>query len=219
MASYNELVDDLCRYTGREPEQDLSFAAAIPKFFENAQRRIATEIDLSGLHGEQGPTDFVPGSTLIVRPENAFTINYVEVRFTGGSFRPLRGTTLAWLKAWREFQAGRQLPRYYALYDHNNLYVAPVPDGNMQYRLGFRRIDDFLGPAVSSSYLSRSHPELVMAAAMVEAVMFGKEDRAENQTELAKWEGAYQQRKAAAIANEVTSNLSAILIGAQVKQT
>lgn len=218
MATYDELAADLPRHVNRDFTQDVEFAAAIPRFFENAQRRIAHEIDFSGLHDET-TGDFVDGSTLIPRPQDAFTINYVEARFSGQNWSPLRARAINFLKSWREFQSVRARPRYWALFDHNNLYVAPVPTSGLEYRIGYRRIDDYLGPATQSSYLARAHPDLLLDAVIIEAVKFGKEDREENQAELKKWEASYQQRKAAAIANEIMSGLGATEVGTQVQQS
>ena len=217
MATYDELASDLPRFVDRDPDQDIAWAAAVPRFFENAQRRIAREFNVAGLHTEI-TGEFVAGSTLIPRPEDEITINYVEAWVDNGTRRLLRARPLNFVKAWREFQTARDLPRYYALYDNNDLSVIPIPDVNMEYRIGYRRISNWLGPAVQSSYLSRAQPDLLLDAVIVEAVQFGKEDSAENQAELAKWEASYQRRKAAASANEIFTGLGATEAGVQVRQ-
>jgi hypothetical protein len=212
MATYDELLAELPNFVDRDYVQDAKFAASVPRFFDSAQRRIVREVNLTAFHRETAVADFTPGGALVPRPADAVTFVYFEVRASSAEsaeWMQIKWANVGFVKEYRTFTSSRALPRYVCLFDASNLAVAPNPDTGHQYRIGYRAIDAFLGPAVQTNLLSLRYPDLLLHALILEAVKFGKEDKAENQAELAKWEAAYGQIKRAAVANEIASGAAA----------
>lgn len=207
MGAYTDLKDDVARWLGRDRESDLDLEAALDRLLKNAQLRVAREFEFVVWNAEESIT-CSPASPLVPRSTASIGLVALEVRTPASSvYSALKERDLAWVRAWWPNQAATGKPRYFALADNDEFFLAPTPDVGYVLRHTFRRIPPYLSSAAEDNEMSARFYDALLAAAVREGADFSQEDRREDLRNRA--EDRFQQIKAAAGKNELARNNAA----------
>lgn len=216
--TYTTLVDDLRREMGRDTN-DTDFTAHLDTIFDEAERRVARELNLSDLHTETTGSLTINVNTL-TRPQNVTAIEYLEVRITSTSWRRLKERPAAWVKEFWPDPTLTGPPRYFGLLNKTQFIVGPTPDAAYPYKLGHRKHDPavFLSGSVATNVLTEEYPDLLLAALCERAARFARFDKAEADALQGKWEATYQNLKRGVVGVETAEGTSSFEAGTNVEQ-
>lgn len=153
---------------------EASFVSNLPVFVRNAETRIYGVLQPPTVQAEQGGTFISPVAT-ITKPPGYRAAN--EFRYVAGGrtvFLLQKDPTFL-REAFPTTAAGA--PRYYADINETQLLVAPAPDSNYSYTLGYNRLPESITVAIGgTSWLGENYEQLLLYASLVEAATFMKEE-------------------------------------------
>tara|TARA_R100001440_G_scaffold15634_1_gene26522 strand:- start:26 stop:697 length:672 start_codon:yes stop_codon:yes gene_type:complete len=176
MTTYSELVTQIRDYT--ETSSDVLSDVIINDFIEHAEKRIFRDVDLDIYRSYQYATltqgvPFVslPGANLgqlaFIRsaqiyaqddPERYY-LYQKDVTFMN-EYWPNRDTT--------------SLPKYYAMWDQDTIYLAPTPNSAYNIELALNKQEDGLSSSNTSNWVSTNAPKVLLYATLCEAFRFLK---------------------------------------------
>ena len=176
MTTYSELVTQIRDYT--ETSSDVLTDIIVNDFIEHAEKRIFRDVDLDIYRSYQYATltqgvPFVslPGANLgqlaFIRsaqiyaqddPERYY-LYQKDVTFMN-EYWPNRDTT--------------SLPKYYAMWDQDTIYLAPTPNTAYNIELALNKQEDGLSSSNTSNWVSTNAPKVLLYATLCEAFRFLK---------------------------------------------
>lgn len=181
--TYNEFVTAITAILVYETETvdgvvaptDPDVVAILPRLIEYAEGRLHRDLDLLVSRKVFGAGVFIVGGRAISAPPDLISVISLACvtpssagSVEAGVRNVLQRLSLEFLEVmWPRSASRTGVPRYYASLDNATFIVAPSPD--QAYRLEWRYI--FRPTALSSSntttYLSLTYPDLMIAAAMI----------------------------------------------------
>ena len=178
--TYTELLQKIRDYT--EVDANVLTSTILDGIIENAEFRIFRDID-SDNNRRYATANLVTNdrfrSAQIVdsdgssEPDNREFLQYRDTSFMS-EFNPTGGTGV---------------PKYYSLWDEQNIVVAPTPDATYEIQLNYILKPDGWSSTVPTTYLRLQFPNGLLYACLVEAFSFlkGPNDL------LQLYEGRYKQ--------------------------
>ena len=176
MTTFAELQTQIRDYT--ETSSDVLTDIIVNDFIEHAEKRIFRDVDLDIYRSYQYATltqgvPFVslPGANLgqlafirsaqIYDPADPvrYYIYQKDVTFMN-EYWPNRDTT--------------SLPKYYAMWDQDTIYLAPTPNTAYNIELALNKQEDGLSSSNTTTWVSTNAPKVLLYACLVEAFRFLK---------------------------------------------
>ena len=170
----------------------------IQTFIAQAEARIYR--DLRVIDMEKALSGTLTNNTL------AIPADYLELKeayiSTSSGFQPLERVDLWWMRQRYPTQTSQQAPFYIAR-EAQNFVVAPYPDQNYTVAgLYYARLPA-LSPTNTTNWLITKNPDLILAAALIEAATYLMDE-----TGVPYWEQRYTQIAQAVMTREVRERYS-----------
>lgn len=186
MVAYAELVTRLQNYT---EDPDSEFSDEIDTIIENAELRIARDLEVDGFDAmtEREDGSMSTGDREITKP--SAVISTVQFNIVNGTTRPvLQKRPESFLNYFWPDRTATDVPRYYADLDETKWVVAPTPDDTYTYEIETKQRITGLSSGTTTTWISTQHPDLLFFACLVEGEIFHT-----NPDDLTLYEARYQQ--------------------------
>lgn len=182
--TYNSLIEDIRNYLERgfSLETDAQVFNQIPRFITLAQRRIARDLKVEGLI-RVVTTSMLAGVSVYPKPDR--WRKTISIRYSG---RVLNIRSYEYLRNYWPNPADTGSPEFYADYDYANWLIAPTPATPGVFEILYYEQPALLGDDQSTNWLTEFAPDLLQYAALMEAMLFLKNDE-----RVALFAGQYQQ--------------------------
>jgi hypothetical protein len=208
MSNYNTLQTEIARFAERDITTDVEFVASLDRFISNAEKRIYDECPFT-LFNEQVDGVMTANSPFVPRPTGMKRSGTMMVNVGSSGFKQIYARTRTYIaEFWPNQNATSDIkpPRYWAPYDATTLIVAPTPRFGYAYRVLYQGDLQPLSSSNETSALTTDHYDMLLAATLVEAFRYSQEDQSAMMAE--RYEGQYQQIKAAAVVNDLGMSIS-----------
>jgi len=169
--TYSTLVQAIKDYTDNT---ETTFVSQIDQFITNAEQRILMEVQLpvfrknvSGTLSQDNkylglPADFLaPFSLSVVSSNNYYFLINKDVNFLQEAYPDL---------------TEKARPQYYAIFNDNNLLVAPMPDVDYSMEFHYVYSPDGMSPTTTTTWLGTNAPDALLYGCLLEAYIFMKGD-------------------------------------------
>ena len=134
MSEYSDLKSKVISFA--ESSTDVVDDTVMNYLLENAQQRIAREIDLDFLRKTE-KLNFKASDPYKKLPVNIAVLRHVH--FLDGQNRVfLENRDLSYCIEYNSNRTTTGKPKYYAKYDQNTLYIAPTPSTNYTVEIGIK---------------------------------------------------------------------------------
>ena len=194
MSEYSDLKSKVISFA--ESSTDVVDDTVMNYLLENAQQRIAREIDLDFLRKTEelsfkaeDPYKKLPLNTAVLR----------HVHFLDGQNRVfLENRDLSYCIEYNSNRTITGKPKYYAKYDQNTLYIAPTPSTNYTIEIGYTvkptadEPETLLSSSSPYSWISKNAVNILFYATMAELLVFLKGPPEMLQVYEGKYQGAMQ---------------------------
>ena len=194
MSEYSDLKSKVISFA--ESSTDVVDDTVMNYLLENAQQRIAREIDLDFLRKTEelsfkaeDPYKKLPLNTAVLR----------HVHFLDGQNRVfLENRDLSYCIEYNRNRTITGKPKYYAKYDQNTLYIAPTPSTNYTIEIGYTvkptadEPETLLSSSSPYSWISKNSVNILFYATMAELLVFLKGPQEMLQIYEGKYQGAMQ---------------------------
>jgi len=173
--TYSELVDKIRNYT--EVDSNVLTSSIINGFIEDAEFRIFREVD-SDNNRRYDTAKLIAGQRFIGRPAGLLVVRSAQIVDSDGTastnnrdFLQYRDTSFM-----SEFNPKENtgVPKYYSLWDEQNIVVAPTPNATYTIQLNYILKDAGLSSTNTTTYISQNFPNGLLYACLVEAYGFLK---------------------------------------------
>jgi hypothetical protein len=168
--TYDNLVTTIEQYLERN---DAAVVSQIPVFITLAEFEIAQQIKTLGqIEVAQGVMSI--GNPIIQKPARWRKTVSMSVT-SGGEKTPVFLRKYEYLTNYNA-QSASGLPKYYADYDYDNWFVAPVPDQSYQFEvLVYQRLQP-LSSTNQTNWITNNAPNAMLFGALLQAVIYLKDD-------------------------------------------
>jgi hypothetical protein len=168
--TYDSLVTTIEQYLERN---DAAVVDQIPVFITLAEFEIAQQIKTLGqIEVAQGVMSI--GNPIIQKPARWRKTVSMSVT-SGGEKTPVFLRKYEYLTNYNA-QSTSGLPKYYADYDYDNWFVAPVPDQSYQFEvLVYQRLQP-LSSTNQTNWITNNAPNAMIFGALLQAVIYLKDD-------------------------------------------
>jgi hypothetical protein len=168
--TYDNLVTTIEQYLERN---DAAVVSQIPVFITLAEFEIAQQIKTLGqIEVAQGVMSV--GNPIIQKPARWRKTVSMSVT-SGGEKTPVFLRKYEYLTNYNA-QSTSGLPKYYADYDYDNWFVAPVPDQSYQFEvLVYQRLQP-LSSTNQTNWITNNAPNAMLFGALLQAVIYLKDD-------------------------------------------
>ena len=168
--TYDNLVTTIEQYLERN---DAAVVSQIPVFITLAEFEIAQQIKTLGqIEVAQGVMSV--GNPIIQKPARWRKTVSMSVT-SGGEKTPVFLRKYEYLTNYNA-QSTSGLPKYYADYDYDNWFVAPVPDQSYQFEvLVYQRLQP-LSSTNQTNWITNNAPNAMIFGALLQAVIYLKDD-------------------------------------------
>jgi hypothetical protein len=186
--TYDSLVSDIESYLERT---DADTVAQIPRFIMLAENTLATELKILGF---QIPVigSFAINQPTISKPaywKDTISFNYTDA--SGNRVEILPRSYEYCRNYWPNSNSSGS-PRFYADYNFDNFLIVPTPSAAFNFELVYHARLQPLDSSHQTNWLTMNAPQLLLAASMVEAFTWTKNDDG-----LGKWQPKYDRALAA----------------------
>ena len=188
--TYTELVQKIRDYT--EVDANVLTSTIIDGFIENAEFKILREVD-SDNNRRYDTANLITSQRFIGRPAGLLIVRSAQIVDSDGSSQPnnrdfLQFRDTSFMSEFNPTEA-TGVPKYYSLWDEQNIVVAPTPDATYEIQLNYILKDPGLSATNTTTYISKNFPNGLLYACLVEAFSFlkGPNDL------LQLYEGKYKQ--------------------------
>ena len=188
--TYTELVQKIRDYT--EVDANVLTSTIIDGFIENAEFKILREVD-SDNNRRYATANLITSDRFISRPAGLLIVRSAQIIDSDGSSQPnnrdfLQYRDTSFMSEFNPTEA-TGVPKYYSLWDEQNIVVAPTPDATYTIQLNYILKDPGLSATNTTTYISKYFPNGLLYACLVEAFSFlkGPNDL------LQLYEGKYKQ--------------------------
>lgn len=182
--TYTSLVTDMESYLERK---DANAIAQIPRFIMLAENTLATELKILGFQ------DVVTGvfpTTQNTIPKPAYWRDNISFNYTDatGNRVELLPRSYEYCRNFWPNPTLKDVPRFYADYNFDNFLIVPTPSTALNFEMLYHARIQPLDATNSTNWLTKNAPQLLLSAAMIEALTWTK-----NSTELQKWQAKYDR--------------------------
>jgi hypothetical protein len=168
--TYDELVTNIRNYT--EVDANVFSNAVINTFITMAENRILRDIDLDVFKLEVVGS-MTSGNKFLAAPSDILTHRYMLITSgTNQIFLDFRDTSF--MKEYWPNSASTGTPKYYSVWNENTFYVAPTPNSNVSFELGYIYRPAQLSPATPTTWISTNAPEALLYACLIQAYSYTK---------------------------------------------
>jgi len=173
--TYTELVQKIRDYT--EVDANVLTSTIIDGFIENAEFKILREVD-SDNNRRYATANLITSDRFISRPAGLLIVRSAQIIDSDGSSQPnnrdfLQYRDTSFMSEFNPTEA-TGVPKYYSLWDEENIVVAPTPDATYTIQLNYILKDPGLSATNTTTYLSQNFPNGLLYACLVEAYGFLK---------------------------------------------
>lgn len=188
--TYATLTDSVKAYLERD---DTHLVDEIPLFIMLGQRRICRDLKILG------QKVLISGTVTISQPVIQKAAQWLNNAYCLMS--PLATPTQPVHLLERSYEFCRQywpdatavgFPKYYCDRDFQNWYLAPTPDHNYAYEIGYFETPTLIDETHDTNWLTQNAPEIVLYATLLETAPYLKDD-----DRVPVWKTAYDQAKEA----------------------
>ena len=173
--TYTELVQKIRDYT--EVDANVLSSTIIDGFIENAEFKILREVD-SDNNRRYATANLITSDRFISRPAGLLIVRSAQIVDSDGSSQPNNRDFLQFRDTsfMSEFNPTEAIgvPKYYSLWDEQNIVVAPTPDATYTIQLNYILKDPGLSATNTTTYISQNFPNGLLYACLVEAYGFLK---------------------------------------------
>ena len=188
--TYTELLQKIKDYT--EVDSNVFTSTILDGIIENAEFRILRDID-SDSNRRYDTANLITSDRFINRPAGLLIVRSAQIVDSQGSSQPNNREFLQYRDTsfMSEFNPTEDtgVPKYYSLWDEQNIVVAPTPDATYTIQLNYILKDPGLSSTNTTTYISLNFPNGLLYACLVEAYGFLKGP----QDLLQLYEGKYKQ--------------------------
>lgn len=201
--TYSQLLEDVQVYAERN---DKPFIAQIPRFVMLAENRIATEVKGLGFVRFVS-SQFVNGNPVIKKPARWRETASFSAVDSAGKRHFVKQRSYTYCRTYSASGLQTEIPKYYADYDYEHLFVAPTPFVGLPvepatFELSYFERPQPLAEDNQVNWTTQYAPQLLLYATLLEAQPFLK--RPERTSEFQ----ALFDRAAAAVKNEADRRLA-----------
>ena len=173
--TYTELLQKIKDYT--EVDANVLTSTILDGIIENAEFRIFRDID-SDNNRRYATANLITSDRFISRPAGLLIVRSAQIVDSDGSSEPDNREFLQYRDTsfMSEFNptGGTGVPKYYSLWDEQNIVVAPTPDATYEIQLNYILKDPGLSSTNTTTYISQNFPNGLLYACLVEAYGFLK---------------------------------------------
>ena len=173
--TYTELLQKIRDYT--EVDANVLTSTILDGIIENAEFRIFRDID-SDNNRRYATANLITSDRFISRPAGLLVVRSAQIVDSDGSSEPDNREFLQYRDTsfMSEFNptGGTGVPKYYSLWDEQNIVVAPTPDATYEIQLNYILKDPGLSSTNTTTYISQNFPNGLLYACLVEAYGFLK---------------------------------------------
>ena len=173
--TYTELLQKIRDYT--EVDANVFTSTILDGFIENAEYRIFRDVD-SDNNRRYAVANLITNQRYINTPADLLIIRSAQIVDSDGSSQPDNRDFLQYRDTsfMSEFNptGGTGVPKYYSLWDEQNIVVAPTPDATYEIQLNYILKDPGLSSTNTTTYISQNFPNGLLYACLVEAYGFLK---------------------------------------------
>ncbi len=173
--TYAELLQKIRDYT--EVDANVLTSTILDGIIENAEFRIFRDID-SDNNRRYATANLITSDRFISRPAGLLIVRSAQIVDSDGSSEPDNREFLQYRDTsfMSEFNptGGTGVPKYYSLWDEQNIVVAPTPDATYEIQLNYILKDPGLSSTNTTTYISQNFPNGLLYACLVEAYGFLK---------------------------------------------
>mgnify|MGYP003641144012 FL=1 len=188
--TYTELLQKIRDYT--EVDSNVLTSTILDGMIENAEFRILRDVD-SDSNRRYDTANLITSDRFIGRPAGLLIVRSAQIVDSQGSSQPNNREFLQYRDTsfMSEFNPTEDtgVPKYYSLWDEQNIVVAPTPDATYTIQLNYILKDPGLSSTNTTTYISLNFPNGLLYACLVEAYGFLKGP----QDLLQLYEGKYKQ--------------------------
>ena len=173
--TYTELVQKIRDYT--EVDANVLTSTIVDGFIENAEFKILREVD-SDNNRRYDTANLITSQRFIGRPAGLLIVRSAQIVDSDGSSQPnnrdfLQFRDTSFMSEFNPTEA-TGVPKYYSLWDEQNIVVAPTPDATYTIQLNYILKDPGLSATNTTTYISQNFPNGLLYACLVEAYGFLK---------------------------------------------
>ena len=173
--TYAELVQKIRDYT--EVDANVLTSTIVDGFIENAEFKILREVD-SDNNRRYATANLITSDRFISRPAGLLIVRSAQIVDSDGSSQPnnrdfLQFRDTSFMSEFNPTEA-TGVPKYYSLWDEQNIVVAPTPDATYTIQLNYILKDPGLSATNTTTYISQNFPNGLLYACLVEAYGFLK---------------------------------------------
>jgi len=168
--NYSELIDNIRNYT--EIDSNVFTTGVVDTFIMMAEGRILRDIDLDVFKKESTGTTTI-GTKSLGAPSDILTHRYLMLTVDGEQrFLDFRDTSF--IKEYWPDGTETGVPKYYAVWDHNTLILAPTPDDAYTVEIGYIYRPAQLSSSNTTTWISTNAPEALLYACLIQAYSYTK---------------------------------------------
>jgi hypothetical protein len=165
--TYDLLKADITNYCERDDEP---FVTQIPRFIMMAENRLASELKTLGfLRTVQGTMT----TNVVVKPARWRATRSICL-INGVSRQYLLERSYEFCRRFAPDTSVTSLPRYYADYDYEHLFVAATPDVPYMFEMQYYERPEPLSDVNQTNWITQYAPQLLLYATLMEAMPFLK---------------------------------------------
>jgi hypothetical protein len=200
--TYDSLLTQLQSYIERGTITDPIVYDMLPALINNAERRIAREVKVSGLINVV-TFAFTPGIGVVAKPDRwRQTVSINVGNATTGTIKrlPIYPRSYEYVRRYWPQDNLTQTntpPQFYADYGFSNWLFAPTPDQAYPCEINYYQQPVLLDASNQQNWFTEYQPDMLLYAALIECAPFLKAD-----ARVPVWESLYNQRVATAIAED-----------------
>jgi len=173
--TYTELLQKIRDYT--EVSSNVLTDTICNGFIENAEFRILREVD-SDNNRRYDTANLIVNDRFIGRPAGLLVVRSAQIVDSKGSSQPnnrdfLQYRDTSFMSEFNPTEA-TGVPKYYSLWDEQNIVVAPTPDATYTIQLNYILKDEGLSSTNTTTYISQNFPNGLLYACLIEAYGFLK---------------------------------------------
>jgi len=173
--TYTELLQKIRDYT--EVDSNVLTSTILDGMIENAEFRILRDVD-SNSNRRYDTANLITSDRFIGRPAGLLIVRSAQIVDSQGSSQPNNREFLQYRDTsfMSEFNPTEDtgVPKYYSLWDEQNIVVAPTPDATYTIQLNYILKDPGLSSTNTTTYISQNFPNGLLYACLVEAYGFLK---------------------------------------------
>ena len=154
---------------------DTSFAASIPTFVRNAEKRIYQAVKLPSMRKNAVSAIGASSSSYVALPADFLAPWEFAVIDGDGNYQYLLLKDVSFLREMYPSPTAVGFPKYYAVFDNDTFQVAPTPAANYSTELHYFGYPESIVTA-STSWLADNFDNVLLYGALVEAAAFMKSE-------------------------------------------